>query len=113
MLRKTALPAGVMEAARDRGGRMVFLSEEAMEHIEKGHPEMRGCELAIVTAIETATIRCHGRKRGKVVKGREKLYAPKLGPGEWLAVVVAYEGDTGQVVTAYADKNGPKKADRI
>jgi hypothetical protein len=104
MLRKTALPAGIVEAARDRRGRMVYLSDEAMAHIEQSHPEMRGCELAITTAIENAMIRCVGRKQGRVVEGREKLFARALGPGEWLAVVVAYDGDVGHVITAHADK---------
>jgi len=107
------LPEGVVEATRDRRGRMVYLGEEAMGHIERGHPEMRGCELAITTAIENAMIRCVGRRRGRVVEGREKLFARGLGPGNWLAVVVAYDGDVGHVITAHADKNGPREADRI
>jgi hypothetical protein len=102
------MPTGVVEATHDRKGRVVLLSENAMEHIERRHPELRGGELAIVTAIETAWIRCRTSKTN-----REKLYAHNLGPGEWLAVVVAYSGDRGHVITAYADKRGPKKVDRI
>lgn len=108
MLRKAVLPSGIVEATHDRKGRVVLLPEGAMDHIERGHPEMRGAELAIMTAIETAWIRCSTSKRN-----REKLYAHNLGPCEWLVVVVAYSGDTGRVITAYPDKRGPKKADRI
>lgn len=113
MLKKATLPAGVTEAARDRLGRTVFLSDEAMEHIEKGHPELAGCELAIARAIEVSSDRCRGRKGGELIEGREVLFAPRLGPGQWLAVVVAYDGSEGQVITAYADKNGPREQDRI
>lgn len=107
MMRKATLPAGVVEAVRDRAGRLVLLEDGAMAHIERGHPEMRGRELAIATAIEVG-VRCRTR-----VKGREKLYAPELGPGKWLAVVVAYGEERGVVITAFADKNGPRESDRI
>ena len=86
MLRKQTLPAGVVEATR-RQGRTVLLSEKAMGHIARRHPELDGCELAITIAVETATFRCRGN-----APDREVLYAPSLGPGSWLAVVVAYEG---------------------
>ncbi len=79
-----------------------------MEHIEERHPELRGGELLIVTAIESAWIRCHTSK-----SDREKLYARNLGPREWLAVVIAYAGDRGRVITAFPSKRGPKKEDRI
>lgn len=79
-----------------------------MQHIARGHPEMEGCELAIVTAIENATERCRGRQ-----PGREILFAPNLGPAAWLAVVVAYADGRGEVVTAYGHAKGPKEADLI
>jgi hypothetical protein len=108
MLRKTPLPPGVLEATRDRKGRLVMLGENAMKHIERGHPELRGAELAIVRAIEEAWIRTRTPNTN-----REKLYARNLGPAPWLAVVVAYSGGAGRVITAYPDKRGPKKVDRI
>lgn len=85
-----------------------MLEEEAVAHIEERHPEMSGRELAIATAIEVG-VRCKTHKRG-----REKWIAPDIGPGKHLAVVVAYdENNVGRVITAYADKNGPREADRI
>lgn len=96
-----------MEATYDRVGRVVLLEEDAVAHIEERHPEMYGRELAIATAIEVG-VRCRTNR-----KGREKWIAPDIGPGKHLAVVVAYENNVGKVVTAYADKNGPRKADRI
>ena len=106
-MNRATLPAGVVEATRDRVGRVVLLEDEAVAHIERRHPEMYGRELAIATAIEVG-VRCRTQK-----EGREKWIAPDIGPGKHLAVVVAYENNVGKVITAYADKNGPRKADRI
>lgn len=106
-MKKATLPAGVVEATYDRVGRVVLLEETAVAHIEKRHPEMRGRELAIATTLEVG-VRCRTK-----VEGREKWIAPDIGPGKHLAVVVAYENNVGKVITAYADRNGPRKADRI
>jgi hypothetical protein len=108
VLKRTVLPPGVLEATRDSCGRPVLLRKAAMMHIARRHREMEGCELAIATAIENATERCHGRQ-----PGREILYAPNLGPARWLAVVVAYVDGRGEVVTAYGHAKGPKEADLI
>jgi len=102
------LPTGVIEATRDPWGRLVLLRESAMRHVGRRHPELDGCEAAIVTAVENALCRCRTRQ-----SGREILYAPNLGPAAWLAVVVAYDGLKGEVVTAYGNKRGPREADRI
>ena len=108
MQRRAALPSGIAMAVQDRAGRIVTLTEVTMErHIERRHVEMRGYELAIATTLETGIRYRAGQD------GREKFFARQLGPGKWLAVVVAYSGRTGRVITAYADKNGPKEADRI
>jgi hypothetical protein len=103
MVGKNKLATGVLEATRDRWGRLVVLTQTAMDHIAERHPEMDGCELAITTAIETATFRCDARKAG-----REVLYAANLGPTAWLAVVVAYGEHGGVVITAYGSKQGPQ-----
>jgi hypothetical protein len=108
MVRKSQLAPGVLEATRDRWGRVVVLTQAAMDHIERRHPEMAGCELAITTAVENASFRCGGKQ-----EGREMLYAANLGPAAWLAVVVAYSENRGVVVTAFGCKGGPKPGDTI
>jgi hypothetical protein len=113
MVLRRKLPTGVIEQMMDRRGRIVNLPETSMRHIARRHPEMDGCQMAIKAAVESAKDRCHGKKNGEHVDGREILYAQELGPGAWLAVVVAYVGDMGTVITAYADRNGPREADRI
>lgn len=103
MLNRATLPAGIVEATRDRWQRLVLLPADTMAHVARRHPELDGCELAIVTAIENASFRCRGR-----VKGREVLYAANLGPAAWLAVVVAYDkSGKGRVITAYGSSKGP------
>jgi len=113
MVLRRQLPEGVAERMRDRQMRTVDLPEKTMRHIADRRPEMDGCEMAIKAAVESARDRCHGRKNGEPIENREILFAPKLGDGPWLAVVVAYEGDHGTVLTAYADRRGPREADRI
>jgi len=113
MVLRRELPEGVVEQMHDRQRRVVVLPEGTMKHIARRRPEMDGCEMAIKAAVESAVDRCYGRKDGQRIEEREILFAKKLGPGPWLAVVVAYEGDRGTVITAYADRNGPREADRI
>jgi hypothetical protein len=113
MVLRRQLPDGVVERMQDRQLRVVDLPEKTMRHIARRRPEMDGCEMAIKAAVESAVDRCQGRKNGVPVENREILFAPHLGDGPWLAVVVAYEGDHGTVVTAYADRRGPREADRI
>jgi hypothetical protein len=113
MVLRRKLPEGIIEQMQDRRGRMVNLPEKSMRHIARRHPEMDGCQMAIKAAVESARDRCHGKKNGEPIDGREILYAQQLGPAAWLAVVVAYVGDMGTVITAFADRNGPREAARI
>ncbi len=113
MVLRRKLPDGIIEQMKDRRGRVVNLPETAMRHIARRHPEMDGCQMAIKAAVESARDRCQGKKNGKLVDGREILYAQELGPAAWLAVVVAYVDDMGTVITAYADRHGPREGDRI
>lgn len=108
VLKKKQLAPGVLEAARDRQGRIVRLTEKGMKHVARSHRELDGCEIAIATAIENAEFRCRSKR-----PGREVLYASNLGPARWLAVVVAYDGTQGEVITAYGSKKGPQEADLI
>jgi len=108
MLKKQDLPPDVLEGTRDPWGRTVRLKESAMRHIAKRHPELEGCEMPITTAVENAFERSRTRH-----DGREILWAANLGPAAWLAVVIAYDGEIGEVITAYGNKKGPKSEDRI
>lgn len=97
---------------RDRQGRTVRITDSSMHHIVQGHPELDGHELAISTAIETATVRCRGRRNGREVHGREVHFAQGLGRAAWLAVVIQYDGMQGEVITA-TGSDGPRDDLRI
>lgn len=92
----------------DQLGRKVSLTNERWRHIQDRHPELSGRQADIKNAVESAEIRCRGR-----FENYEILYGDNLGPARWLAVVVGYEGDKGQVVTAYASTRGPKGKERL
>jgi hypothetical protein len=80
-----------------------------MDHIASRHPEVRADD--VLAAIE----RARQRTRARTVGGeeRETLWAEEVGPNRWLAVVVAYAGRTGRVVTAYGTNRGPKPSDLL
>ena len=51
-------------------------------------------------------------RRGKV-PGREVHYARDIGPSRWMAVVVAYEGSAGTLITAYPARDEPSMEGRL
>jgi hypothetical protein len=80
------------------------LAQHNWDHIRDRH----GLRLADVKrAIELAD------KRTRVRRGREKLWARNVGRNQWLCVVVAYEGQVGQVCTAIGTNKGPKEQELI
>jgi hypothetical protein len=105
-----AEPPDSTEATRvDARGRVVVVTTARLEHIAMRHPEVRSDD--VLAAIE----RARQRTRGATVGGedRETLWAEKVGRNRWLAVVVAYVGRTGRVVTAYGTNRGPKPSDLL
>lgn len=94
--------AGVDETIRDYRGREVRLTEERWRHIVAGHPEMDGLELAVKRVVESPDKRHDGKR-----PSTEVLYRRNLGPAKWLAVVVAYGEDRGEVLTAYPRTKDP------
>jgi hypothetical protein len=110
---KSLLPPGIIAVGHDHWGRQVALTERAMKKIVRDHLEFDGHHLAIMSAVQSAEIRCRGRKSGRPVPDREVLWAKNIGPGPWLRVVVRYEGHVGHVITAYAGKRPPEASERI
>jgi hypothetical protein len=101
------LPPGVLDLITDHVRREVTLTEARWRHIVKGHPAMEGLELAVKRAVENADQKSRGN--GENI---EVLYGKNLGPARWLAVVVAYDGARGDILTAYPQTKDPdpKKA---
>ena len=94
---------------RDRAGRSVTLTLDRWENIlKKRLGKLDGLELAVMSAVENAEV----TRRGNV-PGREVHYARDLGPSRWMAVVVAYAGSTGTVITAYPTRDEPQMEGRL
>jgi hypothetical protein len=108
MARHGAHP-GIIATVTDRAGRTVTLTERRWEDIlEKRLGNLDGLELAVMRAVEHAEV----SRRGNV-PGREVHYARDLGPSRWMAVVVAYEGSAGTVITAYPTRDEPRMEGRL
>jgi hypothetical protein len=101
-------PPGVLEMCRDRRGRQIALTESRWDHIIRGHRALEQLEGAVKAAVETADIRRPGNG-----EGIEVLYGRNLGPAAWLAVVVAFDGLRGTILTAYPQAKEPKEEDRL
>ncbi len=93
----------------DTSGRSVTLTVDRWENIlKKRLGKLNGLELAVMSAVANAEV----TRRGSV-PGREVHYARNLGPSRWMAVVVAYAGSTGTVITAYPTRDEPPMEDRL
>ena len=70
--------------------------------------KLDGLERAVMSAVENAEV----TRRGNV-PGSEVHYARDLGRSRWMAVVVAYAGSTGTVITAYPTRDEPPMEGRL
>lgn len=100
----SAAKTTILASAKDSLGRTVVLTQERWDHVLRGHRQMEGLELAVMRVVENPEMKLKGN-----YEGAEKLYAQGLGPAKWLAVVVAYSGLQGQVITAYPHTKEPKE----
>lgn len=96
-----------MSLATDPDGRGVELTSERWDHIlhsatGTGHPELEPFRAEVLRAVETPTTRKPGRRDNEVW-----YFLADAGPSRWLQVVVAYEGERGWIVTAFARRAKP------
>lgn len=81
---------------------MVELTFERWGHIVVEHPELVPHREQILEAVRVPYTRLPGQR------DNEHWYLlKKEGPSRWLQVVVAYEGDRGWIVTAFARRRMP------
>lgn len=92
----------VLAVVKDRFGCTIVLERKRWDHICE-HEQLDGHELAVMRAVENADMSKDGNFPGSKV-----LYGKGLGPARWLAVVVAYDGLNGRVITAYPHNKEPK-----
>ena len=104
-----SINAKTVGTVTDKGGRSVTLTLDRWDNIlKKRLGKLDGLELAVMSAVENAEV----TRRGNV-PGREVHYARDLGPSRWMAVVVAYAGSTGTVITAYPTRDEPPMEGRL
>jgi hypothetical protein len=98
----------MLATALDPDGRAVDLTEERWRHIvgaapsRAGHPELLPYRDAVMQAVRAPDHRRSGRRPGE-----EWFYLAGVGPSRFLKVVVAYDGDRGRVITAFARRSMP------
>lgn len=88
-------PARV-RATTDHLDRRVVLSDEAIDHIGRSHPEMLAYLDQILSAVERPTVHRPGRAANE-----EWHLLEAAGPSSWLHVVVHFVGFEGSVTTAF------------
>jgi hypothetical protein len=92
----------VLASVRDPDGRVVELTLERWVHIVVSHPELKAHRAEVMAAVERPYVRVSGQR------DNESWYVVKTqAPSQWLRVVVAYEGERGWVVTAFARRRMP------
>ena len=100
---------GNLGTVRARSGRPVTLTRTRWEKIlEKRLGALDGMQHGVLEAVARAEV----IRRGNV-PGREVHYARGVGPSSWMAVVVAYEGSVGNVITAYPTRDEPRMEGRL
>jgi hypothetical protein len=95
---ETRTPAGV---------RVVLFQDTWREHIldaSEGHPEIEPHLDAVLAAVSQPDYH-----EADVRPGRERFYKHDAGPISWLFVVVSFEREPAQIVTAFAigDRRAP------
>jgi hypothetical protein len=92
----------VVASVVEPNGRRVTLTDERWRHILDGHPELAPFQTAVLDAVRIPTRRLPGKWPGE-----EWCYLRGAGPSRWLKVVVAYGGQTGRIITAFARRSMP------
>ncbi len=88
--------------ATDPEGRVVVISEAAWGHVLAEHDDMAGHLASVVATIERPDfIEPDARP------GRERYFRRGLGPARWLRVVVAFDLEPPELVTAFGHVTEP------
>ncbi len=95
----------LLGAVSDPDGREVVLLARIWEDkIVRDHPEL-GDQLQQV--LGTVTTPAHVEPDPRV--GRRRYYRRRVGPSNWLLVVVSFEQEPGRIITALATRKDPKR----
>ena len=95
-------PDEIIEAAETAEGQRIVLTASAWDHISFEHPEMADFGWAILeTAGNPEVVSDDPRP------GRRRHYRFQAGPSRWLRVIVDFNQEPAQIVTAHAHRKEP------
>jgi len=95
-----------MEAFLSVNGIPVRLTRERLEHIYKGHPELKGCDELIVETLSNPEKILEG-DNGALMAVRKYPKTP-VSENKYLVVVYKEQENDGFVITAYFTRRLPK-----
>ena len=84
----------------------VRLTQERLEHIYKGHPELKGCDELIAETLSNPEKILEG-DNGALMAVRNYPKTP-VSENKYLVVVYKEQGNDGFVITAYFTRRLPK-----
>ncbi|MEP7291481.1 MAG: hypothetical protein ABI835_06840 [Chloroflexota bacterium] len=94
--------ANIFETKDPRGFKVVCSEEQWNDHILANHSDMEGLEQKVKEAIERPTMGIFEDAR----HSDRKIYYRKQPKKFYIKVVVAFEGDSGFVITAFPTDSG-------
>jgi hypothetical protein len=92
----------VLASVVDPDGRVVELTAKRWAHVLDIHPEMAEHRDDVLPTVAAPDRQLPGRRLNEAW-----CYRSGVGPSRWLKVVVAYEGERGWIVTAFARRSFP------
>ena len=95
-------PDEIIEAAETAEGQRIVLTASAWDHISFEHPEMVDHRSAILETAGSPEV-VHDDPR----PGRRRHYRFQAGPSRWLRVIVDFNQEPAQIVTAHAHRKEP------
>ena len=93
-------PGGIRRKVLEPNGRTVVLTEEAWQHIVSEHRELARYEQLIMETVSHPVDTDFDDR-----PGRERYFTEGRGPSRFFCVVVQFDGDEGEVVTAFPHRN--------
>ncbi|HEU5142053.1 MAG TPA: hypothetical protein VFU04_02735 [Solirubrobacterales bacterium] len=84
-------------------GQAVELTWDAWDHVRERHPDMAERLVDLLQTIEQPE-----HREPDVRPGRERLFR-RVGPAQWMRVVLEFNLDFDRVVTAFLQSNEPGK----
>lgn len=97
-------PEDVIESVEMADGQQIVLTVSGLGHITLEHPEMAGYRWAILETARNPEIALDDPR-----PGRRRHYRRQDAPSRWLRVIVDFNQEPAEIVTAHAHRKEPPK----